>query len=71
MELRAAVVKVVVEHHGAGIGEIVQTVSRHLGFKATSATLRAVIQKQVEHLQSSGSLADQGGVLRVVSKDVN
>ena len=70
IELRAAVVKVVVEHHGASVAEIVQTVSRHLGFKATSSTLRAAIQKQIEHLQGTGSLAEQGGLLRVVSKDV-
>jgi very-short-patch-repair endonuclease len=68
-ELRAAIEKVVAEHHGAQAAEIVQTVSRLLGFRATSAALRAVIERQIEHLQAVGSLLEQDGLLQLVPKD--
>ncbi len=66
LELRAAIERVVTEHHGAKAAEIVLAVSRLLGFKATSAALRAAIQAQIENLQSRGSIEEQSGVFRLV-----
>jgi len=69
LELRAAIERVVAAHHGASSGEIIQTVSRLVGFKATSAALRELITLQIEHLQKVGSLVEQDGLLRLVPID--
>ncbi|MGH7871510.1 MAG: DUF3320 domain-containing protein [Candidatus Binatia bacterium] len=63
-EVRAAIESIVIAHHGASAREIVTTVSRLLGFKATSSTLRESIGEQIEYLRSAGRLADQDGLLR-------
>ena len=64
-EIRAAIEKVISEHHGAGEIEITQTVARLLGFKTTSSTLRLVIQTQIKHLCDTGKIIAQDGLLRV------
>lgn len=63
-ELRAAIESVTAAHYGASVGEIVQTVSRLFGFKATSSALRQRIIEQVDRLLSSGGLIDADGILR-------
>ena len=63
-ELNAAIERVIGAHHGASEREIVTTVSRLLGFKATSSALREAIRAQIEYLRSAGHLADQDGLLR-------
>ena len=63
-ELRVAIESVVQAHHGATAREIVRTVSRLLGFKATSSTLSEAISGQIESLRSAGRLVDQDGLLR-------
>ena len=63
-ELRAAIESVVHAHHGASAREIVTTVSRLLGFKATSSALSEAISGQIESLRSAGRLVDQDGLFR-------
>ena len=63
-ELRAAIERVVATHHGATEREVVQTVSRLLGFKATSSALREAISRQAQALQESGRLSVHDGLLR-------
>ncbi len=63
-EIRAAIEKVISEHHGAEEGEILQTVSRLLGFKTTSAALRILIQSQIHQLREIGKIIQQDGMLR-------
>lgn len=64
-EIRAAIEKVISEHHGAGEVEILQTVSRILGFKTTSAALRHMIQNQIQHLRGTGKIILQEAMLRI------
>ncbi len=64
-ELRAAIERVVAEHHGARAAEIVHTVSRLLGFKSTSGGLRKTIQDQIELLLAKGVLVEQDALLRI------
>lgn len=62
-ETRAAIRETVVTNLGASADEIVQTVSRRLGFKATSGQLREVIQSQIDHMIREAILTQQGELL--------
>ena len=55
-ELRLATLSIVHQNYGAGREEVVTIVSRMLGFKATSAQLRATIEQAIEDLLASGAL---------------
>jgi very-short-patch-repair endonuclease len=63
-ELRVAIENVVTAHHGASAREIERTVTRMLGFKATSAGLRQAVSRQIHVLQKGGRLVEQDGLLR-------
>ena len=69
-ELRTAIETIAVAHFGAGARELVVAVSRLLGFKATSAALREVIEQQVRALKIRGRLVEQDGLLRTVVDEV-
>jgi hypothetical protein len=59
-EIRAAILEVAGAHFGATRGEIATQVGRLLGFQATSARLRALIDAEVERLLAGGRLDRQG-----------
>jgi very-short-patch-repair endonuclease len=65
-ELRLAALSIVHQNYGAGREEVVTIVSRLLGFKATSAQLRATIEQGIEDLLASGALTvgDDGTLIR-------
>lgn len=68
MELAAGISEVIAENFGATAEEIVATISRRLGFKATSAALRKVIEFALDGLIASGALARQNNMVVSVSK---
>jgi very-short-patch-repair endonuclease len=55
-ELRLAALSIIHQNYGAGREEVATIVSRLLGFKATSAQLRATIEQTIEDLLASGAL---------------
>ncbi len=61
-EVRAAIEKVIAAHHGASATDIVRTVSRLLGFQATSAALREILREQIERLANSGRIQESDGL---------
>ena len=65
-ELQLAALSIVQSNYGAGREEIVTLVSRLLGFKATSAQLRARIERCIEELLTGGTLAvgDEGTLIQ-------
>ena len=65
VEIRAAIVALVSQNHGAAPSEIPSATARVLGFKITSPTLRSVIDEQIEHLLKSRVLVEAEGMLRV------
>ncbi|MFC3695557.1 DUF3320 domain-containing protein [Chenggangzhangella methanolivorans] len=67
-ELKEAVRHVVSTNFGATEDEVVLTVSRLLGFKATSAQLRDVILAQVKTLLDASELSRSGDLLVATSK---
>jgi very-short-patch-repair endonuclease len=64
-ELRAAALKFVAVHLGATMEETVNGMSRMLGFKATSAQLRKVLEDAVNQILGEGGLLRQGDLLKV------
>jgi very-short-patch-repair endonuclease len=63
LELRAALLAVVEQNLGADREEAVTSVSRAVGFRATSAQLRGIIEQQVQFLLDSGELLEVDGRL--------
>jgi hypothetical protein len=59
-EIQAAILQVAGRHYGATPGEIALEVGRLLGFQATGARLRTLIETEVERLLASGRLDRQG-----------
>ena len=59
-EIQAAILQVTGSHYGATSGEIALQVGRLLGFQATGARLRTLIETEVERLLASGRLDRQG-----------
>ncbi|MAP17528.1 MAG: helicase [Aurantimonas sp.] len=62
-ELRAGILRIVTDNFGATDDEVAGALSRQLGFKATSAQLRAVIASAVEALLVEGRLQRQDRML--------
>jgi very-short-patch-repair endonuclease len=63
LELRAAILAVVEQNLGADREEAVTSVSRAVGFRATSAQLRVIIEEQIRLLVHSGELIEIEGRL--------
>jgi very-short-patch-repair endonuclease len=68
-ELQAAIETVIRSNLGATNGEVVLSVSRMLGFKATSAQLKAVIDAVTARMVASGAIADVNGHLQMVVRE--
>ena len=64
VELRAAVLALVEQNLGADREEAITSVSRAVGFRATSAQLRAIIEEQTQLLLQFGELQEAEGRLR-------
>jgi very-short-patch-repair endonuclease len=69
-ELRTAIVQIVQANFGATRDQIVQSVSRDLGFKATSAQLRGVIEAAIQRAEQQQDLERQDDLL-VVGPNAN
>ncbi len=63
LELRAALLAVVEQNLGADREEGITSVSRAVGFRATSAQLRGIIEQQIQLLLDSGELLEVEGRL--------
>jgi hypothetical protein len=59
-EIQAAILQVTGNHYGATSSEIALEVGRLLGFQATGARLRTLIETEVERLLANGRLDRQG-----------
>lgn len=70
VELSAGIKRLVADSLGATDDEIVQAISRQLGFKATSAQLRNSILQVVQLMHTQGDLA-KDGAMWVVSADAS
>jgi very-short-patch-repair endonuclease len=68
-EIEVAVLDTVRRNFGASADEIVQTVSRLFGFKATSSQLRDIIQLRIDALINQAVLLQQGSIL--VAKEIS
>jgi hypothetical protein len=62
-EIDAGLLAVVQENFGASREELVQCVARDLGFAATSAQLRALLDSRIDQLVAGGVLARSRGLL--------
>lgn len=65
-EIRLAVVDIVQTNFGATRDEAAIGVARLFGFKATSAQLKAVIEREVDALVTQGALQEREGILAAV-----
>jgi very-short-patch-repair endonuclease len=70
MEVRAAIEKVIEEHHGASEKDILRIVARSLGFHTLGATLREVIAGQIQRLANDGRIRESEGLYRLQSNRV-
>jgi hypothetical protein len=61
-EIALAVVDIVRINFGATGDQIVQAVSRSVGNKATSATVREMIEGEITRMVAAGSLTEQSGI---------
>jgi len=68
MEIDVGILNLVKENLGATLNEIALHVSRQLGYRTTSAQLRAALVARSEDLVSNGKLELRGGVLVGSSK---
>ena len=66
-EIRATIVALLRQHHGAAPDEIPAAAARVLGFKSTSPMLRAAIHAQINRLQSDKVITEMGGMLRLMN----
>ncbi|MGA1235726.1 MAG: DUF3320 domain-containing protein [Limisphaerales bacterium] len=64
-EIRAAIMQLVKEHHGASPEEIPLAVSRMLGIQRTSPQMRNVLEQQLARLIESRDLVHESGMLRL------
>ncbi len=62
-EIRAAIIEIVRTNYGATHDQILQAVSRALGFKSTKGLLRGAIRPVVDEALSQKELIDQQGLL--------
>lgn len=65
-EVRQAILELVRANFGASADQIIQSVSRAMGFKSTSNPLREVIQGVLDGMIHQGSLVQQGAILIVM-----
>jgi very-short-patch-repair endonuclease len=68
IEIRLAAITFAEAHFGATLEEIVNGVSRLLGFKATSAQLRQIIEAAVGQSVADGGLVQHGDLLKASAK---
>jgi hypothetical protein len=66
-EIRAAIVVVVERHLGVQREEVASAVARLLGFKSTSAQLKAVIDAQLRKLLKSGVVTNTDDIVQRAS----
>jgi very-short-patch-repair endonuclease len=66
-EIRAAILSILDASHGATRSEIPAAVARLLGFQATSAQLKAVIESQIDTLVRAGKIEESNGLLKAVT----
>ncbi|WEK03878.1 MAG: DUF3320 domain-containing protein [Candidatus Devosia phytovorans] len=64
-EIDVGITTLVADNFGATEDEVVQTLSRQFGYKATSAQLREAIRSRIEALKSDGRLILQDHILAV------
>lgn len=62
-EIEVAILTLVKDNLGATMDEVIQFVARQLGYKSTSAQLRAVIEDRAQLLVERGALSLNNGVL--------
>jgi hypothetical protein len=62
-EIRAGVAEVVRENFGAREEEIVSTVLRRLGYAASGANLREVVESAIRKMRTNGTLSEHGDLL--------
>jgi hypothetical protein len=62
-EIREALRRLVAAHFGGTLEQLTTGAVRLLGFKATSAQLKAVIEAQIEGMVRAGELEDAGGAI--------
>jgi very-short-patch-repair endonuclease len=62
-EIKAAVLAIVRDNFGAERRQLATALARAFGFAATSAQLRAVVEREVEALIVDGQLREQAGLL--------
>ena len=64
IEIRLAAIKFTEVHFGATLEETINGVSRLLGFKATSAQLRQLVEGAIEQAVADGGLVRNGDFLK-------
>ncbi len=62
-EITLGIVQIVKNNFGATADEIIISISRSLGFKATSGSLRKVISESIEQLLSKGALLEEDALI--------
>jgi hypothetical protein len=68
-ELQVAILALIDAAHGVASDELPNAVARLIGFKSTSAQLKAVLQKEQERLIKSGALEALDGFLKRSGKN--
>ncbi|HTH49725.1 MAG TPA: DUF3320 domain-containing protein [Candidatus Limnocylindria bacterium] len=63
-EIRAAILALLDEAHGATHRELPTAVARMLGFKTTTAILREAVERQVQKLEQQGEITEANGLLQ-------
>lgn len=61
-EIEAAAIAIVDENYGAGRDELIQAIARAFGFASTSAQLRSVIERRIDHMAGTGGLQLREGL---------
>jgi hypothetical protein len=64
-EIRAAILAILDASHGATRSEIPSAIARLLGFQATSAQLKAVIESQIANLIRAKEIEETNSMLKI------
>jgi very-short-patch-repair endonuclease len=67
IEIRASILAVLDANHGAKKNEVATAVARVMGFHATSAQLKAIIESQFTKLLRTGKIEELNGMFKAVS----